>query len=180
MTTSSSKKIKKQSGGATYCKANNLPKNEENQIALTLRRWRPFANKKISIRRNKRSTIEILWCWQIWKRKRKRSLKNKHKADVFQRVCQSTTKTIQELWHEQNTNKYRPFQGKKRMAKITEATQTITELYSLWSMIMPQYDLRYFAKSFEKMLEQSALRMLAWATRWKWEFTRVFDKLNRY
>ena len=62
------------------------------------------------------------------------------------------------------------------MAKITEATQTVTELYSLQSMIMPQYDLRYFAKSLEEMLDQSAPRMLAWATRWK---IGIYQRMRR-
>ena len=32
---------------------------------------------------------------------------------------------------------------------------------------MPKHDSRYFAVPLEDMLEQSAPRMLAWATRWK-------------
>ena len=32
---------------------------------------------------------------------------------------------------------------------------------------MPQHDSKYFVKPLEEMLEQSVLRMLAWATRWK-------------
>ena len=34
-------------------------------------------------------------------------------------------------------------------------------------MIMPQLRSKYFAMPLEEMMEQSAPRMLAWATRWK-------------
>merc|ERR1712194_494546 len=40
-------------------------------------------------------------------------------------------------------------------------------IYSLRSLIMPQHELKYFVMPLEEMLEQSAPRMLAWATRWK-------------
>ena len=55
------------------------------------------------------------------------------------------------------------------MVKITEATQPLSELYSFRSLIMPQHELRHSAKSLEEILDQSAPRMLAWATRWKME-----------
>ena len=32
---------------------------------------------------------------------------------------------------------------------------------------MPEHESKYFAMPLEEMLEQSAPRMLAWATRWK-------------
>ena len=83
-------------------------------------------------------------------------------------------KINRELWLERNTDRHRPLQGQKRIAKITEATQTVTELYSLRSLIMPQHDTKYFAKPLKEMLEQSAPRMLAWATQWKWVSTRAF------
>ena len=93
--------------------------------------------------------------------------KIKEEADVFQRVFGSITKIIREVWLERNTDRHWPLQGQKRMAKIAEATQTVTELYSLWSIIMQQHDSRYFAKSLEKMLDKLAPRMLvAWAIRW--------------
>ena len=103
----------------------------------------------------------------IKKKKKVPQKKKKQKADVFQRVFESIMKIIRELCLERNTDRHRPLQGQKRIAKLTEATQTVTELYSLRSLIMPQHDSKYFAISLEEMLEQSAPRMLAWATRWK-------------
>jgi len=48
--------------------------------------------------------------------------KKKQKADVFQKVFESITKIILELWLKRNTDRHLPLQGQKRMAKITEAT----------------------------------------------------------
>ena len=73
----------------------------------------------------------------------------------------------QELWLERNTDRHQPLQGQKRITRITEATRTVTDLYSLQSLIMPEHESKYFAMPLEEMLEQSAPRMLAWATRWK-------------
>ena len=95
------------------------------------------------------------------KKKKEPKKKQKQKADVFQRVFESITKIIRELWLECNTDCHRPLQGQKRIAKITEATRTVTNLYSLRSLTMPQHDSKYFAKLLEEMLEQSAPRMLA-------------------
>ena len=53
------------------------------------------------------------------------------------------------------------------MTKITEVTQIVTELYSLRSMTMSEHESRYFVMDLSAMIEQSASRMLAWATRWK-------------
>ena len=64
-------------------------------------------------------------------------------------------------------DRHQPLQRQKRLAKITEATRTVTDLYSLQPMIMPQHTNKYFAMLLEEMVEQSASRMLAWATRWK-------------
>jgi len=64
-------------------------------------------------------------------------------------------------------DRHQPLQGQKRIARITEAARTVTDLYSLQSMIMPQHQSRYFAMPLEEMVEQSAPKMLAWATRWK-------------
>ena len=58
--------------------------------------------------------------------------------------------------------------------KITEATWTVIELYSLRTLIMPEHESKYFAMPLEEMLEQSAPMMLAWVTRWKKEYTRAF------
>ena len=99
--------------------------------------------------------------------KEKKQKKPKQKVDVFQRVFKSITKIIQELWLGRNIDRHRPIQGQKHKAKITESTRTVTELYSLQSLIMSQHDLRYFAKPLEEILEQSAPKMLVWATRWK-------------
>ena len=74
---------------------------------------------------------------------------------------------IRELWLECNSDRHRSLQGQQRIAKIIEATQTATDLHSIWSLIMPQYESRYFLLPLEGMLERSTLKMLAWATRWK-------------
>ena len=71
------------------------------------------------------------------------------------------------MWLEHNMDRHNPLQGQKRIAKITEATRTVTELYSLRSLIMPEHESKYFAMPLEEMLEQSAPKMLAWVTRWK-------------
>ena len=93
--------------------------------------------------------------------------KKKRKADVFQRVFAGIIRIIRELWLERNTDRHQPLQGQKRIARITEATRTVTDLYSLQSLIMPEHESKYFAMSLEERVEQSAPRMLAWATRWK-------------
>jgi len=84
---------------------------------------------------------------------------------VFQRVFEGITRIIQELWLERNTDRHQPLQGQNRIARITEATRTVTDLYSLQSLIMPQHESKYFAIPLAEMLEQSAPRMLALATR---------------
>ena len=53
------------------------------------------------------------------------------------------------------------------MARITEATRTVTDLYSLKTLVLPEHESKYFAMPLEEMVEQSAPKMLAWATRWK-------------
>ena len=93
--------------------------------------------------------------------------KKKRKADVFQRVLAGIIRIIRKLWLERNTDRHQPLQGQKRIARITEATRTVTDLYSLQSMIMPEHKSKYFAMPLEEMVEQSAPKMLAWATRWK-------------
>ena len=65
--------------------------------------------------------------------------KKKQKADAFQRVFEGIIQIIRELWLERNTDRHRPLQGQKRIAKIMEAIQTVTDLYSLQSLIMPQH-----------------------------------------
>ena len=71
------------------------------------------------------------------------------------------------MWLERNTDRHQPLQGQRRIAKITEATRTVTELYAMRSLILPEHMSKYFAMPLEEMLEQSASRMLAWVTRWK-------------
>ena len=93
--------------------------------------------------------------------------KTKRKADVFQRVFQGIVRVVREMWLERNTDRYNPLQGQKRIAKITEATRTVTELYSLCSLIMPEHESKYFVMPLEEMLQQSAPKMLSWVTRWK-------------
>ena len=91
----------------------------------------------------------------------------KRKADVFQRIFQEIVVIIRELWLERNTDRHQPIKVQQRIARITEATRTFTDLYSLQSLIMPQHESKYFAMPLEEMLEQSAPKMLAWVTRWK-------------
>ena len=71
------------------------------------------------------------------------------------------------MWLERNSDRHNPLQGPIRIAKIIEATRTVTELYSLRTLIMSEYESKYFAIPLEEMLEQSAPKMLAWVTRWK-------------
>jgi len=91
----------------------------------------------------------------------------KRKADVFQRIFQAIVVIIRELWLERNTDRHQPIKGQQRIARITEATRTVTDLYTLKSLIMPEHQSKYFAMPLEEMVKQSAPRMLAWATRWK-------------
>ena len=62
--------------------------------------------------------------------KEKTQKKQKQKTDVFQRMFVNITKIIKKLWLERNTDHHRPLQEQKRIAKIIEATQTVTDLYS--------------------------------------------------
>ena len=57
--------------------------------------------------------------------------KKKQRTDIFQRVFEGIIRIIKELWLERNTDRHRPLQGRKRIAEITEATQIVTDLYSL-------------------------------------------------
>ena len=50
-------------------------------------------------------------------------------------------------------------------SKITEAIRTVTEVYSLRSLIMPEHESKYFTLPLEEMLEQLAPKMLPWVTR---------------
>ena len=93
--------------------------------------------------------------------------KKKRKADVLKRVFQGIVRVIREMWLERNTDRHNPLQGQKRIAKITETTRTVTELYSMRTLIMNEHESKYFAMPLEEMLEQSAPKMLAWVTRWK-------------
>ena len=56
------------------------------------------------------------------KKTKEKPKKTKQKENVFQRMFKSITKIIRELWLEQHTDRHRPLQGQKRMAKITDAT----------------------------------------------------------
>ena len=91
--------------------------------------------------------------------------KKEHKVDVFQRVFQGIVRVVREMWLERNTDMHNLLQGQKRIAKITEATRTVSELYSLRSLIMPEHESECFAMPLEKMLEQSAPKMLFLVTR---------------
>jgi len=73
------------------------------------------------------------------KRQMEKPEKQVRKTDVFQRVFAGIIRIIRELWLERNMDRHQPLQGQKRLAKITEATQTVTDLYSLQSMIIPKH-----------------------------------------
>ena len=106
---------------------------------------------------------------------KKKKKSSKHKADVFQRVFNNITGIVQELWLERKTDQHNPIQWQQRMTKLTEATQTVKDLYFLQTLIMPQHKLTYFALLLIEMLEQSSSRMMAWATtRWK---IRIFQSI---
>ena len=57
----------------------------------------------------------------------------KRKAGVFQHVFDNITKIILEMWLESNKDHHNPLQGQQRMANLTDAIQTVEELYSLRS-----------------------------------------------
>ena len=63
--------------------------------------------------------------------KKKKKKQPNAKADVFQRVFESITTILQNVWLENNTDQHNLIQGQKQMAKITEAAQTVAGLYSL-------------------------------------------------
>ena len=65
------------------------------------------------------------------KRKKETSKEEVETVDVFRRVFENITKIIRGLWLERNMDHHRPLQGQKRITKITEATQTVTHVYSL-------------------------------------------------
>ena len=135
-----------------------------------LRKQKAIRKQEEKLREEQEKEQDLYWDpMQTTEKKKKKEIqkKTKQKADVFQRVFESIMKIIRELWLERNTDQHQPLQGQKRIAKLIEATQTVTDLYSLRSLIMPQHDSKYIALSLEEMLEQSAPRMLAWATRWK-------------
>ena len=60
------------------------------------------------------------------------------------------------MWLERNKDRHNPMQGQQRIAKLTEATRTVEELYSLLTLIMKQHESVYFALPLSKMLELSA------------------------
>ena len=64
-------------------------------------------------------------------------------------------------------DRHQPIKGQQRLARITEATRTVTNLFTLQSLVLPQHESKYFAMPLEEMVQQSAPKMLAWATRWK-------------
>ena len=71
------------------------------------------------------------------------------------------------MWLERNKDRHEPMQGQQRMAKLTEATRTVEELYSLRTLIMKQHESVYYALPLAEMLEMSVTYMLSWANRWK-------------
>ena len=71
------------------------------------------------------------------------------------------------MWLERNKYRHDPMQGQQRIAKLTEATQTVGELYSLRTLIMKQHESVYFTLPLAEMLEMSVTYMLSWTNRWK-------------
>ena len=71
------------------------------------------------------------------------------------------------MWLERNKDCHDPMQGQQRIAKLTKATQTVEELYSLRRLIMKQHEAVYFALPLAEMLKMSVTYMLSWANRWK-------------
>ena len=133
------------------------------------RKQKAIRKQKEKIREEQEKEWDLYWDPMRPTKKKKKvpQKKQKQKADVFQRVFEGIIRIIRELWLERNTDRHRSLQGQQYIAKITEATQTVTDLYFLRSLIMPQLKSRYFVIPSEEILEQSALRILAWATRWK-------------
>ena len=123
MTIGSSKEIRKQSDGIIYYEA-NLSKTGENWTENIRRSRKTIENRKRNFERNKRrsgTNIEIKQGQQRGKRKY-----------VFQQVFESIIKIIREQWLEGNTDRRRPFQGQKRIAKITEASD-VQYVESIWN-----------------------------------------------
>ena len=71
------------------------------------------------------------------------------------------------MWLERNKDRHEPMQGQQQMAKLTKATRTVEELYSLRPLIMKQHESVYYALPLAEMLEMSVTYMLSWANRWK-------------
>ena len=71
------------------------------------------------------------------------------------------------MWLERNKDRHNPMQGQQRIAKLTEATQTVEELYLLRTHVMKQHESVYFALPLAEMLALSATYMLSWVNRWK-------------
>lgn len=93
--------------------------------------------------------------------------KKKSKTDNLQVLFTKVSKIIHELWLERNTDRHNPTNGQLRIAKIMEPTREVEYLYSLRSMVMPEYDSRYYAMKLSEMTDQSHKYMLRWANRWK-------------
>ena len=62
---------------------------------------------------------------------------------------------LQELWLERNEDRHNLAKGQIRMAKITEAERTVTDLYSVRHLILPDHDSIYFAMELPQMLERT-------------------------
>ena len=120
-----------------------------------LRKQKAIRKQKEKLREEREKERDLYWDPMRTTKKKKKvpQKKQEQKADVFHRVFESIIKIIRELWLERNIDCHRPLQGQKRIAKITEVTRTVTDLYSLRSLIMPQHDSKYFAKPLEEMLE---------------------------
>ena len=62
------------------------------------------------------------------------------------------------------------------MAKLMEATQTVTDLYLLRSLMMSKYDLQCFALDLSEIVEHSTLQMMTRTTRGK---HKIYNNMRR-
>ena len=99
------------------------------------------------------------------KKKGKSTTKPKRKTDVFQRLFSTITDIVRKLWLKRNKEQHSPAKGQIRMAKITEAERTVTELYSVRHLILPDHDSTYFAMELLQILERTYSQMLRLANR---------------
>ena len=130
-----------------------------------------FTQENKRLRKDHEMRTECMRTKEIPKKKKKKnensSPRPKRKTDIFQRLFSAITDIIHELWLERNEDCHNPAKGQIRIAKITEAERTVTELYSVRHLILPEHDSTYFAIDLPQMLERTYSQMLRWANRWR-------------